>query len=294
MEREQFSAGAIIIDVETTASDPAEARIVQFAAYEFGTQTSFFAECDPGVPIPVEALKVNKFVFDPNKTYTPIKDVLSTISMLLNTKLPVIGWNLRPFILPTIVHESIRHNVPMPSLSDLETLDLTPIAAKCNNDPLLMHWRFWNGNSPVHQRKEPKKNTRVERDVELIWGLFTTMILENPDLDPALLDQSMLIDVDGKLVKQGGEVWFTFGKYDKGKAGKKSLRQVVLEDRGYVDWCLQAEKMPEDFKRHLRRLASQYAATRYGSPCRVDPGQDWEAEARRLAHETATPHGDDC
>ena len=83
----------------------------------------------------MEALKVNKFVFDPSKTYTPIKDVLSTISMLLNTKLPVIGWNLRPFILPTIVHESIRHNVPMPNLSDLETLDLTPIAAKSNAAP---------------------------------------------------------------------------------------------------------------------------------------------------------------
>ena len=56
------------------------------------------------------------------------------------------------------------------------------------------------------------------------------------------------VDADGKFVWKGGEAAFGFGNKHKGK----TLREVVAQDRGYINWMVDKGNFSADVVRICR------------------------------------------
>ena len=97
---------------------------------------------------------------------------------------------------------------------------------------------------------------RAEADVRVTAEILFAQVEHYADLpkDVAGLDafcneiDPRRVDVDGKFVWKGGEAAFNFGNKHKGK----TLKEVVTQDRGYINWMVDKGNFSADVIRICR------------------------------------------
>ena len=223
------------LDLETTGTDPATARIVEIAIVPVGGEAKV-RRINPGIPIPPEATAIHG-ITDADVAECPTfrqiaRGVLSALDGVTLT-----GFNVRDYDVPVLAEEFHRAGIEWEPAG---VLDAFQVFRHFERRDLAAAVRFYLGREHVGAHGA-EADARAAADV-----LGAQLARYAVDLDAAAkitAGEESRIDLAGKLVRRAdGEAVYAFGKV-KGR--------TVREDPGFAAWMLRQD-FTENTKRHVR------------------------------------------
>ncbi len=239
-----------VFDLEATGVDTAQDRIVDICvlrAEPDGRETVFSSLVDPGVPIPPEATAIHKITDAMVRGQPTIKDLAPRLLELFEGA-DISGFNAVKYDVPLLTIELKRAGYDWP-LAGKRFADSFTIFARKERRDLTSAYKYYCG-------KDLTGAHRAEADVRASLEVLCAQVERYPDLpkDMAGLDafcaavDPSRVDAEGKFVWKNGEATFGFGNKHKGR----TLREVVTQDRGYVDWMVSKGNFSADVIRICR------------------------------------------
>lgn len=234
-----------VLDLETTGTSPHLDRIVEIAVIKIlpdGRSETRSRRVNPGMPIPPEATAVHGIRDLDVVGEPPFHQIAASLAEFL-AGCDLAGFNLVKFDLPLLRREFERAGMEL-SLAGRRVIDAKTI----------YHLKEPRDLSAAHQlycgKALADAHTAVA-DARAAYDVLVGQLRRYPDLPRSLDELHRLcnpvdvVDAEGKLVWQGDEAVFSFGKM-RGRA----LRAVLAEDRGYLQYMAEGD-FPADFKRIL-------------------------------------------
>lgn len=118
----------VAFDTETTGLDPRAGRVVELAGVKFtladGIVDSFQSLIDPGMPIPLDVIRVHGITDDEVRGWPDASIVLAQFFRFLDGPETVLVAHNAPFDLGFLGHEMARHGLTPPENLVLDTLTL--------------------------------------------------------------------------------------------------------------------------------------------------------------------------
>jgi DNA polymerase-3 subunit epsilon len=239
-----------VFDLEATGTDVAQDRIVDVCILRReadGTESVFSSLVDPGVPIPPEATAIHKITDEMVRGQPTIKDLAPKLLELFDGA-DISGFNAARYDIPLLGNELKRAGFDWP-LAGKRVADSFTIFQRKERRDLTAAYKFYCG-------KDLTGAHRAEADVRASMEILDAQVERYADLpkDMAGLDgfctavDPSRVDADGKFVWKSGEAAFGFGNKHKGK----TLREVVAQDRGYINWMVDKGNFPADVIRICR------------------------------------------
>lgn len=237
-----------IFDIESTGLNKKLDRIIDLAIIRIhpdGSRDEHTFRVNPECPIPSESTAVHG-ITDADVADAPVfKEVAHQVSELL-TGCDLGGFNLIHYDIPMLMEEFTRAEIPF-STEGRRIIDVQRIFHKKEPRDLTAALRFYCGDEHTGAHgalADVDATLRVleaqfERYTDLPHDLDEIDALCNPK-DPAWADAT------GKLKWQDGTLTVNFGQ----KQGL-SLRELVLNEPGYLEWILKKD-FPDDTKTLVR------------------------------------------
>jgi DNA polymerase-3 subunit epsilon len=233
------------LDLETTGTQPHLDRIVEIAVIKIlpdGRSETRSRRVNPGMPIPPEATRVHGIRDLDVAGEPPFNQIAASLAEFL-AGCDLVGFNLVKFDLPLLRREFERAGMEL-SLAGRRVIDAKTIYHLKEPRHLSAAHQFYCGKALVDAHT-------AEADARAAYNVLVGQLQRYPDL-PRSLDALHrlcnpvdVVDADGKLVWQGDDAVFNFGKM-RGRA----LRVVLAVDRNYLQYLVDGD-FPADFKRIL-------------------------------------------
>ena len=233
----------VTLDVETTGTNPEVDRVIQIGLiklYPDGRETEWKSYVNPGVPIPPYLTQEVHGITDADVANAPT--FASLASMLANGLYAVdlCGFSLR-FDLDFLTAEFKRVNVAHP-LDNIRIADVYEVLK-------LIEPRSLVAAVKRHLGEDLEGAHDALVDARATLRLLQHFVKTRPEL-PKTVDgfhklifetaPSGFVDPDRKFRWEGKEVVVAFGKKHNGHA----LREVVEQDRGFLEWMMRSDFSP--------------------------------------------------
>jgi DNA polymerase III subunit epsilon len=208
----------IYYDTETTGVSVENDRIVEIAAYDPERDKAFVELVNPGVPMPVEASRVNNITDDMLSTADDFRAVGQRFIDFCDGDVVLIAHNNDRFDMPFIHKEFSRNQLDVPEWNYLDSLKW---ARRYRYDLPKHNLQFLRDEYGV----KANNAHRALDDVKVLYQIFKKMTDDLP------------IEIVYKLMKQPRLVTrMPFGKH-KGKALKEVPKSYVrwLDENGALD-----------------------------------------------------------
>jgi DNA polymerase-3 subunit epsilon len=241
----------IIFDLETTGTDPAKDRILQYAFVRNGDEP-MAGYVNPGQPIPAESTAIHGITDDMVSDSPPFAKIASKIAAYLDGCDAVAGFGCLRFDVPLLAEEFARANVSF-DWSKIEIIDAGNIFKEMEGRKLSDAVRFYCG-----REHDGAHDAMVD--------VMATQAVLSAQLDryPALKGKSLaelaaisrhngpkLADPHGKLAWIGGRVCFNTHR-NKGVP--------VQNEISYAQWMLRSDfpaATCDAIERELSRIEAQ-------------------------------------
>jgi DNA polymerase-3 subunit epsilon len=239
-----------VFDLEATGTDVMQDRIVDVCVVRYetdGTDKTFSSLVNPGIPIPPEATAIHKITDEMVASEPTVKDLAPRLLDIFEGA-DISGFNAARYDIPLLTNELKRAGFDFP-LTGRRIVDSFTIFQRKERRDLTAAYKFYCG-------KDLTGAHRAEADVKATAEILFAQVERYADLpkDMAGLDafcnavDPSRVDADGKFVWKGGEAAFGFGNKHKGK----TLREVVAQDRGYINWMVDKGNFSADVVRICR------------------------------------------
>jgi DNA polymerase-3 subunit epsilon len=224
------------LDIESTGTDPAKARIVELciAMKSPGEDdvAYFRSFINPGCPIPQQATDIHGITDEYVRESPQFCDVAESVLAMLKGSV-LCGFGIKRFDIPMLCAEFNRCNIDF-RVSASDVVDLLDIYHQKERRDLSAAVRFYLG-------REHTGAHSALADVNVLSDLLDAMLERYPDLprsvdELAKLLQGDRLDIAGKFRLVNGAAVFTFGKY----AGER-LDNIVVRDLRYCVWLLNGD-----------------------------------------------------
>lgn len=239
-----------VFDLEATGTDVAQDRIVDICIVRRmpdGSETVFSSLVNPGGPIPPEATAIHHITDAMVADQPTIKELAPKILDLLDGA-DLSGFNAAKYDIPLLTNEFKRAGYDLP-MTGRRVVDSFTIFQRKERRDLAAAYKFYC-------KKDISGAHRAEADARATVEILFAQVEHYPDLpkDVAGLDafcnavDPSRVDADGKFTWKNGEAAFNFGNKHKGK----TLREVVAQDRGYINWMVDKGAFSPDVVRICR------------------------------------------
>lgn len=242
-------------DIESTGTNPRADRIIDLAIVKMlprGPSEKFTFRLNPEMPIPPDSTAVHG-IKDADVAGCPtFKQSAQQIAAVLEN-CDLTGYNILRFDIPLLCEEFVRAGIPF-STDGRRILDAQRIYHKREPRDLSAALRFYCNEMHLgaHGALEDVLATirvlegQFERYSDLPTGLDELDEYCNPR-DPSWVDKT------GRFKWTNGEITINFGR----KQGQK-LKDLVLNDTGFLQWMLKA-----DFPRETQEIVQNALKGKY-------------------------------
>jgi DNA polymerase III subunit epsilon len=243
-------------DLETTGTDPAKDRIVEFAYRKVMPDLSEKAASrlvNPGIPIPIEASEVHHITDEMVKDQPLFRQVAKSLYAEL-AGCDLAGYNILNFDVPLLWEEFYRAGIEW-DLDGVRIVDSYAIWQKLQPRKLLNAAREFAPDYPIDETALHEAGADVLAVTEVLRGQCARYpdVLRSIDECATFANRTAringeemeLLDLAGALAIRGdGEIVYTHKRV-------KGVR--VVDDRGYGAWLLKND-FPENTKRYVAEL----------------------------------------
>jgi DNA polymerase-3 subunit epsilon len=227
-----------VLDFETTGTVPAFDRIVEIGILKIcsdGSKTVYHRRVNPECPIPPEATGVHGIGDDEVKNCPSFTQIAPELMQFLE-ECDFAGFNLLNFDLPLLQNEFARAKVEF-SREKHRVIDACRIFHRKEPRDLISALKFFckEGHSQAHS---------AMHDAEACWNVLEAQLARYPDL-PRDMDglhnycneqNGRFVDTDRKFEWRYNEATIAFGK-NRGR----SLKEIVRQDPGFLEWMLASD-----------------------------------------------------
>lgn len=238
----------VLLDLETTGTDPARDRIVEIALLRIepdGQRIARTRRIHPERPIPPEATAIHGIRDDDVRDEPPFRRIARSLQDFLKGA-DLGGFNVRRFDVPLLDREFRDCGLDL-ELERRRIVDVMTIFHRKEPRDLSAAVRFYLG-------REHAGAHAAEADLDATHAVLEAQLDRYPDLPRTVEELEAwsrprpdAIDEGGKFLRRGEETVFGFGKH-RGR----SLGEVAREAPAYLEWIV-ASDFPEDAKRLVRR-----------------------------------------
>lgn len=233
----------VFFDIEATGISPRADRILELCMIRFCPlrgKDNFTQRYNPdGMPIPSESTEIHGIRDEDVKDCPTFSDEAQKVLDFIEG-CDLAGYNIMRFDIPMLAEECKRANVPF-TVTTRRILDVQRIFHQKEPRDLAAALRFYCGDDHIGAHG-------AEADVEATIRVFEGQLDKYEDLPRSIekLDQfcnpqnPSWVDAAGRLKWQNGEVVINFGK-NRGKP----LRDLVTNDRGFINWLLKSDFPPD-------------------------------------------------
>jgi DNA polymerase-3 subunit epsilon len=238
-----LSVPLVVFDLETTAVNLDEARIVEMYLYKLnldGSREEFYSLVNPGHKIPSDAIEIHGITDDMvlDKPYFASigKQVLEFIG-----NAALLGFNSNQYDLPILAKEFGMMGILFDFINRIK-LDARIIHQKFNPSNLSTLYNKYTG-------KVLENAHSADADTLATLEIFEKQVELYKDQFPENLDKlcsyreheskNRSVDLAGKFIIRNGVVYYNFGK-NKGIP--------ALDDKAYLNWILHSSDMRADAK----------------------------------------------
>jgi DNA polymerase-3 subunit epsilon len=244
----ELTRSLIVLDLETTGTDPATDRIVEISVLRIspdGGRESRTRRINPGRPIPPEATAVHGIRDEDVLDEPTFRKVARGLLEFIGDA-DLAGFNAQRFDIPLLAREFRDCGLDL-DLGRRSVVDVMTIFHRMEPRDLSAAVRFYLG-------REHAGAHGAEADVLATAEVLDAQLARYPDLPRGVEDLDRwcnpapdnAVDRSGKFVWRGGDVVFAFGK-NQGR----TLKEVARSDRGYLQWIAGAD-FPEDARTIVR------------------------------------------
>lgn len=231
-----------VLDLETTGTAVFRDRIVEIAIVKIhpdGRKESRCRRLNPGIPIPAVSTEVHGINDEDVAREPEFRQIAAGLAKYLEN-CDIAGFGVVQFDVPLLRAEFERADVDFP-MSGRRVIDAKAIFHAKEPRTLSAAHRFYCG--------EPFEGAHsAEADALATYRVIVEQLRRYADLPHSMQGlhrfsnprEADFVDSNGKLIWQGNEVYFNFGKH-RGEP----LREVCVTDQEYVTWLTQGEAPAE-------------------------------------------------
>ncbi len=237
----------VFFDLETTGTDTAKDRIVEFAFVKIkpdGTRDKFIKRINPEMHIPAEVTAIHGISDEDVKDAPTFKKIGKELSNWM-AGCDLGGYNAAKFDLPLLAEEFLRAGIDV-DFTERIMVDVQQIFFKMEARTLSAAYSFYCG-------KKMENAHRAEADINATIDVFEAQ-LERYDTLPnsiAAIQEftggNDYVDYARRMLMKDGHPVFNFGKHK----GRKVV-DVFNEEPHYYDWMMNA-----DFALHTKQKISE-------------------------------------
>lgn len=223
-----------IFDLEATGLNVSQDRIVEIAIVKInpdGSEETFSARVNPGIPIPEEVRLIHGIGDEDIADAPSFAEIAPKVTAFIGNA-DLGGYNSNKFDIPLLAEELLRAGSDF-NVSNRLFVDVQNIFHKMEQRTLAAAFQFYC-------QSELDNAHNALADTTATWEVLKAQVEKYPDLQgniPFLADFSKggnlnILDFAGRLtVNEKGEAVYNFGKH-KGK----TVRQINEEEPGYYGW----------------------------------------------------------
>ncbi|HEY8959799.1 3'-5' exonuclease [Chitinophaga sp.] len=237
-----------VIDLETTGTNVASDRIIEIAiikVFPDKTTQSKVKRINPGMPIPAGSTAIHGIKDEDVKDAPSFKQAAHELKQFMEN-CDLAGYNSNRFDIPLLVEEFLRADIEF-DVSKRKFVDVQRIFHLMEKRTLAAAYKFYCDKQLENAHSAEADALATYEILEAQLGRYEQL---QQDID-SLADftkEEDYIDFARRLVMQGGQEVFNFGKY-KGR----SVREVLRAEPQYYDWMMKAD-FPLNTKQKLTEI----------------------------------------
>jgi DNA polymerase-3 subunit epsilon len=237
-----------VIDLETTGTNVASDRIIEIAiikVFPDKTTQSKVKRINPGMPIPAGSTAIHGIKDEDVKDAPTFKQAAHELKQFMDN-CDLAGYNSNRFDIPLLVEEFLRADIEF-DVSKRKFVDVQRIFHLMEKRTLGAAYKFYCDKLLENAHSAEADALATYEILEAQLGRYEQL---QQDID-SLADftrEEDYIDFARRLVMQGGQEVFNFGKY-KGRP----VRDVLKAEPQYYDWMMKAD-FPLNTKQKLTEI----------------------------------------
>ncbi|MBC9914354.1 3'-5' exonuclease [Chitinophaga varians] len=237
-----------VIDLETTGTNVATDRIIEIAiikVFPDKTTQSKVKRINPGMPIPAGSTAIHGIKDEDVKDAPTFKQAANELKMFLEN-CDLAGYNSNRFDIPLLVEEFLRTGMEF-DVSKRRFVDVQRIFHLMEKRTLAAAYKFYCDKQLENAHSAEADALATYEILEAQLGRYENL---QQDID-GLADftkEEEYIDFARRIVMQGGQEVFNFGKY-KGRP----VKEVLKAEPQYYDWMMKAD-FPLNTKQKLSEI----------------------------------------
>jgi DNA polymerase-3 subunit epsilon len=237
-----------VIDLETTGTNVASDRIIEIAiikVFPDKTTQSKVKRINPGMPIPAGSTAIHGIKDEDVKDAPTFKQAAHELKQFMDN-CDLAGYNSNRFDIPLLVEEFLRADIEF-DVSKRKFVDVQRIFHLMEKRTLGAAYKFYCDKQLENAHSAEADALATYEILEAQLGRYE-QLQEDIDSLADFTKEEDYIDFARRLVMQGGNEVFNFGKY-KGR----SVREVLKAEPQYYDWMMKAD-FPLNTKQKLSEI----------------------------------------
>lgn len=237
-----------VIDLETTGTNVASDRIIEIAiikVFPDKTTQSKVKRINPGMPIPTGSTAIHGIKDEDVKEAPTFKQAAHELKQFMDN-CDLAGYNSNRFDIPLLVEEFLRAGIEF-DISKRKFVDVQRIFHLMEKRTLAAAYKFYCDKQLENAHSAEADALATYEILEAQLGRYEHL-QQDVDALAEFTKEEDYIDFARRLVMQGGQEVFNFGKY-KGR----SVREVLKAEPQYYDWMMKAD-FPLNTKQKLSEI----------------------------------------
>ena len=237
-----------VIDLETTGTNVASDRIIEIAiikVFPDKTTQSKVKRINPGMPIPAGSTAIHGIKDEDVKDAPLFKQAAHELKQFMDN-CDLAGYNSNRFDIPLLVEEFLRAEIEF-DVSKRRFVDVQRIFHLMEKRTLGAAYKFYCDKLLENAHSAEADALATYEILEAQLGRYE-QLQEDIDSLADFTKEEDYIDFARRLMMQGGQEVFNFGKY-KGR----SVREVLKAEPQYYDWMMKAD-FPLNTKQKLTEI----------------------------------------
>ncbi|NLR57303.1 DNA polymerase-3 subunit epsilon [Chitinophaga polysaccharea] len=237
-----------VIDLETTGTNVASDRIIEIAiikVFPDKTTQSKVKRIHPGMPIPAGSTAIHGIKDEDVKDAPTFKQAAHELKQFMDN-CDLAGYNSNRFDIPLLVEEFLRAGIEF-DISKRKFVDVQRIFHLMEKRTLAAAYKFYCDKQLENAHSAEADALATYEILEAQLGRYEHL-QQDVDALAEFTKEEDYIDFARRLVMQGGQEVFNFGKY-KGR----SVREVLKAEPQYYDWMMKAD-FPLNTKQKLSEI----------------------------------------